>query len=33
MRFVRVGWQVANQIRFDQPDPTKRYPVAALLTA
>ena len=34
MRFtMRVGWQVANQIRFDQPDPTKRYPVAALLTA
>jgi HK97 family phage major capsid protein len=34
MRFtMRVGWQVANQIRFDQPDPTKRYPVAALVTA
>lgn len=33
MRFtMRVGWQVANQIRFDQPDPTKRYPVAALVT-
>ena len=32
MRFtMRVGWQVANQIRFDQPDPTKRYPVAALV--
>ena len=34
MRFtMRVGWQVANQIRFDQPDPTKRYPVAAMVTA
>jgi hypothetical protein len=32
MRFtMRVGWQVANQIRYDQPDPTKRYPVVALL--
>ena len=32
MRFtMRVGWQVANQIRFDQPDPTKRYPVAAVV--
>jgi hypothetical protein len=28
---MRVGWQVANQIRYDQPDPTKRYPVVALL--
>jgi hypothetical protein len=32
MRFtLRVGWQVANLISFDQPDPTKRYPVAALV--
>jgi HK97 family phage major capsid protein len=30
---LRVGWQVANTIRFDQPDPTKRYPVAALMLA
>lgn len=34
MRFtLRVGWQVANLISFDQPDPTKRYPVAALMLA
>lgn len=32
MRFtMRLGWQVANTIRFDQTDPTKRYPVAAMM--
>ena len=29
MRFtLRVGWQVANQIRFDQPVTANRYPAA-----
>lgn len=33
MRFTfRVGWQVSNRIRYDQPDETKRYPVATLLS-
>lgn len=26
----RVGWQVSNTIKHDQPDPAERYPVAAL---
>lgn len=31
MRFTfRVGWQVSNRIRYDQPDETQRYPVAVL---
>jgi HK97 family phage major capsid protein len=30
---MRVGWQVANTITWDQPDPTKRYPVSALMLA
>ena len=31
MRFtMRVGWQVSNRIRYDQPDETQRYPVAVL---
>jgi HK97 family phage major capsid protein len=34
MRFTfRVGWQVSNRIRYDQPDETKRYPVATLTSA
>ena len=26
----RVGWQVSNRIRYDQPDEAQRYPVSAL---
>jgi HK97 family phage major capsid protein len=32
MRFtMRVGWQVANQINFDQPTTANRYPAATLM--
>lgn len=30
---LRIGWQVANTITYDQPDPAKRYPAGALLKA
>ena len=34
MRFtLRVGWQVANVINFDQPVTANRYPVSALMLA
>jgi HK97 family phage major capsid protein len=29
----RMGWQVANPINWDQPDPTKRYPFGVLKAA
>lgn len=33
MRFTfRVGWQVSNRIRYDQPNEAQRYPVATLLS-
>jgi HK97 family phage major capsid protein len=34
MRFTfRVGWQVSNRIRYDQPNEALRYPVATLTSA
>ncbi len=30
---MRVGWQVANTINYDQPDEEKRYPAGLLLKA
>jgi HK97 family phage major capsid protein len=33
MRFTfRMGWQVSNRIRYDQPNEALRYPVASLLS-
>jgi HK97 family phage major capsid protein len=29
----RMGWQIANPINWDQPDPTKRYPFGVLKAA
>ena len=32
MRLVfRLGWQVANTINYEQPDPTKRFPFGTML--